>query len=374
MILPHLPTLYKIGARGQVLEWSVHLEGTTLVITHGQQDGSLQESRERVEEGKNLGRANSTTAGEQAALQAESRWKKQIDRHYRETIEDAQKAARASTNPMLAHKYADRAHKLEAGQLIAVQPKLDGMRCLARKEDGEVRLLSRGGKDITSAPNVVSELRDWMQDGETWDGELYNHDLEFEVLMSIARKKEPDPRHNLLQFHVFDVVSSENYLDRISVIEDRLDGRNGELIQLVDTALLKYDEREVEKWVELAEIDGFEGIIMRRLDLPYEHKRSEQLLKVKTFHDEEFEIVGSEDGKKGSRKEGLLTCFVLKADGSDETFKAALMGSEDTLRDLWLRRDDYVGEMATCVFQEKTKYGIPRFPKVKAIRGWEDLS
>jgi DNA ligase-1 len=351
-----------------------------LVITHGQDAGSLQESRERVEEGKNVGRANETTPEEQAEAQADSRWKKQLDRHYRETIEEAQKAAKKSTNPMLAHKWAEKAHKLEEGQRLVVQPKLDGMRCLARKEDGVVYLLSRGGKAIESVPHINRELEAWMLDGETWDGELYRHDTEFEELISICKRsvKNMHPSYAMMQFHIFDVVDDAPYFDRITVVKERFNEKTGFMLQVVNSETIEYEgEDQLRALTERFEKAGYEGIILRNVDMPYEHKRSIQLLKVKTFHDEEYKIIGAADGKKGSRKEGLLQCFIMEGvntQGKTETFKGALLGSEEKLREMWERRGEYVGELATVVFQEKTRYGIPRFPKVKAIRGKEDLS
>jgi len=142
---------------------------------------------------------------------------------------------------------------------------------------------------------------------------------------------------------------------------------------LLDVA--KHFDRHIEKALERYEKAGYEGIIIRRLDLPYEHKRSVQLIKLKTFHDEEFEIIGTETGTPGTDKDGLLVNFVCVAIGTEVTeFKAPLCGSEQLLREMWERRETYVGELATCKFQEKTKYGVPRFPKCKGVRGREDLS
>lgn len=372
-----LPTLYKISGTGKVLEWNVRVYdvgGTCQIeIEHGQQDGQKVCSRETVSEGKNIGRANETTIEEQADSQAESRWKKQLDKGYRETVEEAKKAAKAASKPMLAHKWTDKAHTLKEGTRVAIQAKLDGMRCLATKEGGEVTLASRGGKPITSVPHIVRDLKEIMEEGDTWDGELYSHDLDFETMMSLGRKKVPDPRHEELEFHVFDVVSPLDYCARVAILDD---GRWADSVKVVPYHVFTVEgdfESTLHEQVAAAEIGGYEGIIIRRLDLPYEHKRSIQLLKLKTFHDEEFTIVGSETGTAGTKKDGILACFVCSTPEGKE-FKAPLCGTEQLLREMWERRDTYVGELATCMFQEKTKYGVPRFPKCKGIRGREDLS
>lgn len=353
-----------------------------ITVAAGQLDGKITETYNVITEGKNIGRANETTVMEQTEFEAEAKWKKQQDKAYRETVEEAREAAKASHKPMLANKWDDKQHTLKEGMEIAIQPKLDGMRCLARKIDGEVLLTSRAGKPIESVPHLNSELAAFMANGETWDGELYVHGMAFEELMSICKKKAKNlaPNYSIVQFHVFDVVDTEEkFIERTMATRALYDVST--YFHWVPTKMYTIQSRKqfeeyVNEQLKAFEDAGYEGIIIRRLDLPYEHKRSVQLIKVKTFHDEEFTIVGSEDGKKGSRKEGILQCFLLETEntkGEIETFKAALNGSEDKLRDMWSRRDEYVGELATVVYQEKSKYGIPRFPKVKAIRGKEDL-
>lgn len=199
-----LPPLYKISGTGKVLQWEVYVHeccsgnGYQIHMLHGQQGGKEQRDIETITEGKNIGRSNETTPQQQAAFQAVARWKKQHDRGYRETIEEAQKAAKAAHSPMLAHKYTDKVHTLKKGEKVALQPKLDGMRCVASNEAENVTLRSRAGKEITSVPHIQDELSLCMPEGSTWDGELYSHSMDFETTMSVARKKKPDPRHEEL--------------------------------------------------------------------------------------------------------------------------------------------------------------------------------
>ena len=86
--------LYKKTSTGAIQEWTVSVEElngvATIINNYGQVDGKIQESREQVPEGKNTGRANATTALEQAEAQAKSRWEKQLKKGYAQTIEDAQ--------------------------------------------------------------------------------------------------------------------------------------------------------------------------------------------------------------------------------------------------------------------------------------------
>lgn len=380
------PTLYKIGGRGQVLQWSIQVkkrgDAGVLVMEHGQKDGKLVIDKEAVEKGKNLGQSNATTPIEQARLQAQARWKKQFDRYYRETIADAEKAAKAQSKPMLAHKYEEKREKhLKKDEEIALQPKLDGMRCLAFEDGDDVVLMSRGGKVIESVPHIQNALQPLLK-GSVFDGELYVHGMDFEKIMSICRRsaKKLHEEFETMQFHVYDIVDNRAFVHRVTKHFARIERAKLECVKVVDTDFDTYGGKwgkvdSVEYGLKCYEDQGYEGVMIRKLNMPYEHKRSNQLLKLKSFEDEEFEIADCETGTPGTDKEGLLQTFVLRVtpDGEEE-FRAPLMGSEELLREMWGRAEEYIGKLATVVFQEKTKRGVPRFPKVKAIRGKEDLS
>ena len=124
-ILKTCPTLFKIGGIGQVLQWDIDVHevadgtGALIIIDHGQRFGKLQQDRELVTEGKNLGRANETTAEQQALSQAESRWLKQKDNGYRETIEAAPREF--SGGKLFFFKGPDGEH-IEFCQGIAIDP------------------------------------------------------------------------------------------------------------------------------------------------------------------------------------------------------------------------------------------------------------
>ncbi len=375
------PILYKIGGRGQVLQWSIDVkkrgDAGVLVMEHGQKDGKLVTDKEVVDKGKNLGQSNATTPIEQARLQAQARWKKQFDRYYRETIAEAEKAAQAKSKPMLAHKYMDKKDKhLKKGEEIVLQPKLDGMRCIASKEDGKVVLMSRGGKVIESVPHIVAALEPLLGD-VPFDGELYVHGMDFEKIMSICRRsaKKLHEEHETMQLHVYDIVDNKAFVQRVTKHFARIEEAKLECVQVVDTHFDEYEDGvySVEEYLAIYEEQGYEGVIIRKHGMPYEHKRSNQLLKLKSFQDAEFEVVDCLTGTPGTDKDGLLVKFVCLTEEGRE-FKADLMGSEELLRDMWGRADEYIGKQATIVFQDRTKTNKPRFAHVKAIRGKEDLS
>ena len=127
------PSLYGKSSTGKIKLWKIRAEtykGKAAVITeYGYEDGEMQYTLVEVNEGKSIGRSNETTPFEQACLEAESKWNKKKDKKYVEKRKDLDKDL--GVLPMLAHPFKKRGHDIEWPAFI--QPKLNGVRCLARK-------------------------------------------------------------------------------------------------------------------------------------------------------------------------------------------------------------------------------------------------
>ena len=112
---------------------------------------------------------------------------------------------------------------------------------------------------------------------------------------------------------------------------------------------------------------GYEGQMIR-LDGPYENNRSPRLLKRKEFVDEEYTILGYEEGK-GNRA-GTIKHFKFKnKDGKG--FNSNVKGTFEYLTELLEKADELIGKEATIKYFNLTPDGVPRFPYVIAIRDYE---
>eukprot|EP00747_Dinoflagellata_sp_TGD_P096370 gnl/TRDRNA2_/TRDRNA2_166822_c0_seq1.p1 gnl/TRDRNA2_/TRDRNA2_166822_c0~~gnl/TRDRNA2_/TRDRNA2_166822_c0_seq1.p1 ORF type:complete len:325 (+),score=78.91 gnl/TRDRNA2_/TRDRNA2_166822_c0_seq1:137-976(+) len=112
--------------------------------------------------------------------------------------------------------------------------------------------------------------------------------------------------------------------------------------------------------LEDVERRGGEGLMLRRPGSVYEHRRSKTLLKVKTFFDEEAQVVGHEAGH--GRCAGSCGALICKSpDG--RSFKVG-SGLSDEQR----RNPPKVGSVITYRYQELTKANIPRFPTLVGER------
>ena len=136
-----LPMLYKKTSTGAIQFWEIWVEGSSIITRYGQVGtDSPQTTTDTITKGKNTGKANATTSSQQAELEAEAKWRKQLKKGYVQSEADAQndvldEVIEGGILPMLAHKYTEHGHKMKFPCLG--QPKLDGIRCTAIKAFGK---------------------------------------------------------------------------------------------------------------------------------------------------------------------------------------------------------------------------------------------
>lgn len=362
------PTLYKRTSAGKVQIWFAEVDGDSYRTTSGQQDGKKTTTEWTVAKPKNEGRANATTAEQQATLEVEAEYEKKLARDYHMSLDRIDEAMRFK--PMLASKWKDRKDKV-SGQVF-MQPKLDGMRCIA-KADG---LWSREGKPIYGAPHIFEQLEPIFKTYPDLviDGELYNHDLkdDFNQIVSAAKKQKPTEEdlvvsRNKLQYWVYDLPSfSGDFDQRTRVLQNILYIGLSSPHMIVITPTLDTFAEDVDKIAAEYIEAGYEGAMVRTAG-KYENKRSNTLIKWKEMQDEEFTIVDIQEGD-GNRA-GMAARVVLGL--GDRTFSAGLIGNVEYCKDLLRNRTKYIGNKGTVVFQNYTPDGVPRFPKFKTVRDYE---
>ena len=365
-----LPTLYKKTSTGKIQQWTIHTEHTVIVTIYGQVNGKLQETRDVVAEGKNLGKANATTAESQAQAEALAKWQKQVER--KGYVEDAERAAAGETDqeggiaPMLAHKFNEHGGKLTYP--IFAQAKIDGIRCIAVVDGIDITLWSRTRKQITALPLLVQAIADLnLPDGTILDGELYNHQLksDFEKIVSVVRKDKPAPENmqSLIQLHVYDLPSLEGGFSQRTAELSSLIPANSSFVKLLETITIE-NEGELLEYFDTCRAQGYEGCMARMGDVPYQNKRSYSLLKVKEFDDAEFPIVGVEEGRG---KMSGCAIFVCVTENGNE-FKAKMRGNLESLRQYLGDSNAWHGQLLTVQYQGLTGGGLPRFPVGLRIR------
>ncbi len=374
------PTLFKKTAKGGVQEWEIAVRQVktaggayqvVMVTTFGLQDGKKQELREVILQGKNAGKRNATTPYQQACAEAESRWNKQKDRKGYGLSADESAAVR-SILPMLAHVYEDHAKKVDWGTAFA-QPKLNGFRCLAHVDPtGTVRLMSRENQPLAALQDTVGRAvaavkfhARGMDGSFILDGELYCHGMSLNQISSACKRKSELTEK--IQYHVYDALLGDaNFETRSLFTRDFVRASGSELLVPVETVKVRSEQDLMHCQGEFLE-RGFEGAMLRYGGSGYQAgKRSDRLLKVKTFQDAEFEVV---DFKMGRGKFEGVPSFTCVTPAGHE-FDVAAGGTMEEKRALGATARELVGKAITVKFFEYTKTAepVPFHPVMLGVR------
>lgn len=363
--------LYTTDSKDRVRIWDITLsEGQSgILYRDGLEGGKLKDWTFKASKPMNIGKANATTAEQQASIMLENEIGIKLRNNYFKTVEDARN--NKQFKPMLAHKYEDKFSKMTFP--VVAQPKLDGARCNAMWKDGEVKLYSRTCKEYVSCPHISEYLTPFLSEHTDLilDGELYNHDLkdDFEQIMSLIRQTKPQERdfersRELVQFHIYDIYDKKSpnltFEERFYILE-AIPQPVKTPIRFVET-LFADNQYQLDsfyyEWVE----EGYEGQMVRNKDSVYKvDGRSSDLLKRKEFHDAEFEIVRFEEGE--ANWVGRVKKIHIKLPNGN-ICGCGIRGSYNYCAQLFKDREQYIGKMATVRYFEFTAEGMLRFPVV----------
>ena len=249
-----------------------------------------------------------------------------------------------------------------------VQPKLDGVRMLANVRNGT--LLSRNGTDFSHLlPIFQKDLRKIAKklpdDVDTLDGELYVHGTPFQKIVSMVRNQSDPTAAVGLEFHVYDLIHDKGFAYRCRVLERAID--NTMTIKRVETSIAD-SLADVNAYLSECEAGGYEGVMVRSGDAPYENgKRSKSLLKYKKFDTDEFIIVSFREARGKDRGTPV---FELESHNS-KVFSARPTGTLAERRELFKVAGSMIGKPMTVKFQGLSRDGIPRFPVALVVRDYE---
>lgn len=384
-------TIYKLAKSKKIQTWQVELDeaqGRYRTIS-GLESGKKVTSEWTVCEGKNIGRANATTAKTQAIAEVEAMYTKKLAQGgYFEDKAVAESGVTTFEEPMLAKIYADYIPSDDdfASGKVYCQPKLDGVRCIANV-DG---LWSREGKAIVSCQHVMDALAPLFKKDPSLilDGELYADKFKdnFNKIISLIRredttKDEKEQCEKHIVYHIYDLICVKDktelsFCKRYSQLQVI---KSCKQLKKVDT-YNPLSEKELDNYYADFVNDGYEGQMVR-IDEPYKRGRSSSLLKRKEFVDNEFTIIDIQEGV-GNRS-GMAGKIIYQLDDTiphnyptseDNTFGSGIAGGEDFYIKLLKEKKKYIGGQGTVRHFHYTPKGIPRFPVTKAVyKGKRDL-
>ena len=283
----------------------------------------------------------------------------------------------------LATKYEPRFCDFDNEEWFASR-KLDGVRCIVRKEGDTIKAFSRAGNEFTTLQKVLDDVS--MMPGDfVLDGEIClmdeNGNEDFQGIMKQIKKKN----HTIdnPKFVIFDYLSLKEFDNKTSqmILSERLNELKGEIphdgyydyLTLLPQQLVNSEEELLEMTAE-AETNGYEGVMLRK-NVGYEGKRSKNLLKCKKFHDAEYKVVGATNGDIRvieDGKEKTINCLSMITINHKGTQVGVGSGFNfDQRKEFGKDHSKILGKTITVQYFEESKnqqgeYSL-RFPVIKHI-------
>jgi DNA ligase D-like protein (predicted ligase) len=277
--------------------------------------------------------------------------------------------------------------------------KFDGERCLAFKQGGTVRLLSRNNKELNgNYPELVEAIgrqsrHDLVADGEVvaFEGDVTS----FARLQSRMQERYPQEAQRRaveVYYYLFDMVHLDGYdIGNLELVKRKKLLRQA--ISFEDPLrFTEHIDTEGETYYREACHEGWEGIIAKRADSAYVHKRSRDWLKFKCVSEQELVVGGYTDPQGERIAFGALLMGYYRAGQLIYAGKVGTGFDDETLHRLGQElagleqgRSPFAGEVrekgshwvkpemvAQVGFTEWTKYGKLRHPRFLGLRRDKD--
>lgn len=378
--IPTFPKLFKINNNNKISIWEIKIikkeDIYSIITTHGDEDGKKISHEKDITSGK-----VKRSILEQATQDAKRKWENKKEKElYSESINLKNEPKKIIVRPMLANTFSFDLYKTKNRSFkinfpAYIQKKYDGIRCISYLKDGNVILESRKGIPFQNFQLLKIQLKTILEKQPNTfylDGELYTNELDFETISGLIRLHEksckPDDIKmiDLIDYHVYDLVDTNKleltYQERFNMLNEILNKNTK--CKSVETIIAK-ELDDVKKYHDEFVKDGYEGIMIRDMNGPYEiNKRSKYLQKFKEFMEEEFKIVGFHEGTGDEKGSIVWNCTT----SDNKSFSVRPKGTFESRKKLFIDGDKYIGKLLTVIFQEYSSENIPRFPVGKGIR------
>ena len=289
----------------------------------------------------------------------------------------------------LAHDSANHATKVSGKKIIEV--KMDGCRLITvAYPDGRVDHFSRNGKELNNFVKIKQQFSfaaKKLTKPMVFDGEVMSSSFQ-DMMKQLYRKDNVLADDSVL--YLFDMMPLADFVNGKCNIsqsqrsaylknwfEDKL------FLQILNVKLVSQELVDIdtkEGYKRLLEINknaidgGYEGIMMKDPDAPYECKKTFAWLKLKPFIEVTLEVVGVYEGK--DKNTGLLGGFICagKDDGKYITVNVGGGFTDDNRSIFWQSRDEVIGQLievrADTISQNQDGTYSLRFPRFKSFRGF----
>ena len=288
----------------------------------------------------------------------------------------------------LAHDSANHEGKVCGKKIVEI--KLDGVRVLTIVyPEGRVDQFSRNGKELLNFGHVkdqFAKVAAGLMEPWVFDGEIMSSSFQ-DLMRQVHRKSDVDAGDAIL--NLFDCVPlamfktgkwkatqtfRSNHL--ATFVEHHKDILTS--VRALGQETVDLDSKEGQARFKQINKDaiagGYEGIMIKDPDAPYECKRSISWLKLKPFIEVSLEVVDVEQGT--GKNAGRLGAVVCEGVDDDKNIRVNVgSGFSDIDRDnFWNSRDSVVGQIvevrADAITQNQDGTYSLRFPRYLKFRGF----
>ena len=290
----------------------------------------------------------------------------------------------------LAHDSAKHEKKMVGKKQIEI--KLDGVRVITIIRGNKVEMFSRNGKQFHNFGHIIEEIETVVKDNPVpyplvLDGEVMS--ANFQDLMKQVHRKDGKQSTDAV-LHLFDTIPLGCFMKgewdkpqsfRSAITKHWVQDHASVLkhVQALDWEEVDLDTQEgQDRFVELnkaAVEGGYEGVMIKDVDAPYECKRTHAWLKAKPFIEVTLEVKDVEEGT--GRNKGRLGALVCSGedDGRMVQVNCGSGYSDSDRDDFWNARSDLIGQLvevrADAITQNQDGTYSLRFPRFKTFRGFE---
>ena len=284
-------------------------------------------------------------------------------------------------------------HQSKMKGIKRIECKLDGVRVLALCTKNTVTLFSRNGKQFENFPDIEAQLnrvkhRISLETKGPFvlDGEIVGES--FQALMKQAQRKD-NARTKDMNYYIFDVVpladfergfwNAQQHKRTLMLEINQAEIEAESNLRIMPGMNVDLDTAEghdiMRRFANDAVVEGYEGIMIKAVDAPYECKRSSFWMKWKPVMTVDLNIVGFEEGT--GRNHGRLGAIICEGVDNDRNIRVNVgSGLSDADRDeYWHSRDDLLGRVvevaADAVTQNQDGSYSLRFPRFVRFRGFE---
>ena len=353
-----LKTLYKQTKTGAIQQYDIEVKDNTYIVYQGQVGGKVQEYV-TICEPKNIGKANESSAEEQAETEAIAKHTKQIKKGY--SLNPSGEITKKL--PQKVKKFQD-VLKTEKTRKNLIFPcysedKLNGVNGEYRLEDGNLSLWSRGGEEYPVPQHHLEPVTRVLNhfDLDSINVELYIHDEFLQDIQSAVTKHNKDTYRLIACIFEFPTVTS-NYESKIDLkhsINSYIYKEN--LLEALAVIIpIKVNSlQDIEIKFNDALKRGMEGTIITNMRSVYTYnQKSSNVWKYKKALDKEFKVINY---KLDKYKHVVFTCEVPNG-----TFEVKLKGTAEARLAMALDVESYIGKWLKVEFETYSKDGIPLKP------------